>query len=270
MTAPQLDAAAIQAFGSDSKIGLLATVDPGGLPHVSLITTLQAADPARLTFGQFCEGASKRNVRRDPRAAFVVMGLDRHLWRGTACWTGAASEGPEFEAYNRKPLFRYNSYFGIHTVHFLDLRSVGPREALSLPRIAAGGLAATAARPVLARRGLAEAPLHPWACGLANRLDSLKFVSWVGADGYPRLVPAVPADAADPGRLVLVATAYGRELAEAPVGGPVAVFILSLKMESVLVGGRLSPWRAGLATVEIDRVYNSMPPKQGPVWPREG
>jgi hypothetical protein len=44
-------------------------------------------------------------------------------------------------------------------------------------------------------------------------------------------------------------------------------------MESVLVRGRLDGWQgapslgAGLGFLTIDWVYNSMPPRQGPIWP---
>ena len=49
------------------------------------------------------------------------MSREKELWRGKARWTGEASSGDDYEMYNRKPMFRYNSYFGIHTVHYLDL-----------------------------------------------------------------------------------------------------------------------------------------------------
>ena len=259
----ELAAEDVATFGADPKIGLLATVDPGGLPHVTLITTLQATAPTRLTFGQFCEGRSKSNLRRDPHAAFLVMTLGRDVWRGRALWTGEACEGDDYEAYNRKPLFRYNSYFGIHTVHFLDLVGVTARGRLNVPVMAAGAIAARAAAP-FAHRRRAEPALKPWAQGLVGRLDSLKVASWVDDEGFPTLVPAVPCAAADASRLVLVSTS--RELAAIPRGRPVAIFALSLKLESVLVRGRLSGG-PGVATLDVDHVYNSMPPRQGQVHP---
>lgn len=256
---------AVAAFGRDAKVGLLATLDEGDLPHVSLITTIEAASPSRLSFGQFCEGASKRNVRRDPRVGFLVMGMDRRLWRGTARWTGATSEGPEFEAYNRKPLFRYNSYFGVHTVHFLDVVSVGPAESLPVARMVAGAMAARAAG--LVARGEEPRALSAWARTLTDRLDSVKFLSFVDRDGFPRIVPGLPAASAGHGRLVIVPAVNRGELACIPDGAAVAVFAMSLKMESVLVRGRLSRRGPGMLLLDIDLVYNSMPPRQGQVWP---
>ena len=48
-----------------------------------------------------------------------------------------------------------------------------------------------------------------------------------------------------------------------PAKARVAVFGANLKFESVLMKGRFSGWKGGMASVEIDRVYNSMPPKHG-------
>ena len=59
---------ALTAFEPDMKVGLLATLNQAGDPHLSLITTLCGHGQQGLVWGQFCEGASKDNVRRDPRA----------------------------------------------------------------------------------------------------------------------------------------------------------------------------------------------------------
>jgi hypothetical protein len=113
-------AADLQSFAVPMKIGLLATVNPQGLPHLTLISTLQGSAPQTVTWGQFTEGLSKRHVRQNPRTGFMIMTLDKRLWRGKATWTRVAKTGPEFEMYNNQPMFRYNSYFGIHSVYHGD------------------------------------------------------------------------------------------------------------------------------------------------------
>ena len=52
----------IRATQPALKIGLLATVTPEGLPHVTMLSTLMACGPAQLSFGQFTEGRSKSNL----------------------------------------------------------------------------------------------------------------------------------------------------------------------------------------------------------------
>jgi hypothetical protein len=66
-------------------------------------------------------------------------------------------------------------------------------------------------------------------------------------------------------------TVYPRELAALPLGARVAVFALNVQMESVLVRGLFSGYRryvgAPVGTLDIDWVYNSMPPTQGALYP---
>jgi hypothetical protein len=266
----QLSQEEMSAFEESAKIGLVATVDPQGLPHVSLITSIQARNPTELMFGQFSEGVSKKHVKGNPRVSFLVMNREQKLWRGKARWTGEATSGEDYEMYNRKPMFRYNSYFGIHTVHYLDLVDFSGKESLSATGVALGSLVTLIAR----RLAAAEQPeriLTPWAESHVTRLGTLKFLSYLGGDGYPAIVPVVPCQAAGSTRLVFAPSVYRAELAAIPTNTTVAVFALSLQMESVLIRGRFSGYRryAGLkaGTIHVDWVYNSMPPMQGPIYP---
>ena len=260
----------IAALEPDAKIALLATVDGDGLPHVTLITTLMAKGPEQLMFGQFSEGRSKRHLRADPKAGWLVMNADKEVWRGRARWTGTATEGPDHEAYNKRPIYRYNSYFGIHTVHYLDLVHAEPKSRLAMPAVVAGALLASAAR-LAARRREAHRILKPWAASHLAGLATLKYLSWVDDDGYPVLVPVVPCAPAGTTRLVLAPTVYRADLRSLKPGTSVAVLALNLKLESVLVRGVFGGWRGlpGLRTgvVDIDFVYNSLPPVHGQIWP---
>jgi hypothetical protein len=260
----------IGAFEPSAKIGLLATLDPQGLPHVSLITSLQAKSPSELMFGQFSEGRSKAHVKGDPRVGFLVMNLEKQLWRGKARWTGEATSGDDYEMYNRQPMFRYNSYFGIHTVHYLDLVEFSGKQSLSTAGIAVGSLVTLLARRFASTRQ-PETILRPWAEDHLTRLGTLKFLCHVAGDGYPAIVPVVPCQAADSSRLIFAPTVHRAELAAIPTNATVAVFALNLQMESVLIRGSFLGYRryAGLraGAIDIDWVYNSMPPMQGPIYP---
>lgn len=260
----------MSAFEEDAKIGLLATIDPRGLPHVSLITSLQLKSSDQLMFGQFSEGLSKTHVKGNPHTGFLVMNLKKELWRGKARWTAETKSGEDYEMYNRKPMFRYNSYFGIHTIHYLDLVELSAKESLSTAGIAAGSLVTTLAR----RLAAAEQPekvLKPWAEKHLTNLGTLKFLSYIGEDGYPAIIPVVPCQAAGEGRLVFAPTVHRAELAAIPAGATLAILALNLQMESVLVRGRFSGYRRYLGlkagAIDIDWVYNSMPPMQGQVYP---
>jgi len=261
----------LKAFEPTEKIGLLATVNPAGLPHVTMITALQAKTPTQLVWGQFTEGLSKHHVKENPRTAFLIMTLDRRLWRGKARYTHARREGEDYVLFNEKPMFRYNSYFGIHTVHYMDLVETTAGEPLPLGRIIPASLLTWLGKHG-AGTGEREPILTPWGVSLFGRLDTLKFLSYLGADGFPIHIPLVQCQAAHSRRLVFSPLAYESELAAVPPGATVAVFGLSLQMENLLVRGTFAGYRrrplVKLGTVELDFVYNSMPPNHGQIYPR--
>jgi hypothetical protein len=260
----------ILALKPAMKVGVLATVDPQGLPHLTMISTLMACGASEVAWGQFMEGQSKAFVRQNPRTAFLIMTLDRQIWRGKADFQRTAAAGPEYDFYNNTPLFRYNAYFGVHTVFYMSLLAHTGRLALPMNRVAFAAVQTLLARSLSPRRE-AKAVLNPWTCGFFNKIDNLKFLSYVGADGYPVIIPAIQAQALDRQRIVFSLGAFGGELAQIPAGAPLAVFGLALSMEDVLVRGtfqgvrRMCGVRCGV--VEVDWVYNSMPPVPGQIYP---
>ncbi|HNR89048.1 MAG TPA: pyridoxamine 5'-phosphate oxidase family protein [Spirochaetota bacterium] len=260
----------LKEFEPDAKVGLIATVSEGELPHITLITALQARSTTELIWGQFSEGMSKRNVRKNPRVGFLIMSLSKELWRGKAVWKKALNEGDEYIMFNKKPMWRYNSYFGLHTVHYMDLVETTGREKLPMGGVVRGALMTKCAKAG-ASSGEQARILKPFAEDLFNDIGALKFISYIGTDGYPVIIPAIQCQAADSRRLAFAPTAYREELAAIPAGTTVAVFGLSLTMEDVLVRGTFRGFSrhrgVKLGTVDIDWVYNSMPPKQGQIYP---
>ncbi len=265
-----LDTSAIDAFMPAEKIGLVATVSDQGLPHITLITSIRAASPTTITLGEFSNGLSKKYLQENPKSAFLVMTTDMRMWRGHTLWTHKRHEGPEYISYNEIPMFRYNAYFGIQTVHYLDLVDARGPEKLPLPRIAAAMLATRIARAA-ARTGRPDRVLPHFAYDLFARLGSLKFIAWVKPDGYPEIVPLLQCQPADTRRLVFSPIAYSSELEQIPENSPVAVFCLTMQMEDVLVRGRFTGFSrymlAKAGVIDIDWVYNSMPPAHGQVYP---
>ena len=260
----------IQSTRPELKIGLLATVTPQGLPHVTLLSSLMACGPAQLCFGQFTEGMSKKHILTNPRAGFLIMSLDRQIWRGKADYTHSVKEGPEYEYYNNVPMFRYNAYFGVHTVYYLDLLSQTGRSPLPMNRIIFAALQTMLARTLGHKPGR-QPVLNPWTRSFLDKLDNLKFLCYVGPDGYPQLIPAIQAQSLGSQHVVFSTSVYADELQAIPAGVPLAVFSMALSMEDVLLRGvyqgirRLGGVRAGL--VQLDWVYNPMPPVPGQVYP---
>jgi len=268
--ARELTAADIEAFRPEAKIGLLATFNEDGLPHITLLTSLMARGPRELMFGQFCEGKSKLHVRHNPRTAFAVLNARRDLWQGKATWTHSATEGDDFITLNNKPMFRYNTYFGIHTVHYLDLLEVRGPVPLSIPRMVTGAALSVLAAPV-ARLGGRGSAMTRWATAHIGRPDTLKFLAFAGVDGYPALVPVVPALATGSGRIVIPSAGRRQDLSSIARETPVALFAINQDTVSVLVRGHFTGLRHfGLVeagAIDVDWVYNSMPPNFGQVFP---
>ncbi len=269
-TRTTFDPADIEALRPTMKVGLLATVNPQGLPHLTLIASLQASAPRQVIFGQFIEGMSKSFVRDKPQVGFMVMTLDKNLWRGKARFTHTARQGPEFEMYNNTPMFRYNAYFGVHTVYYLDLVEQSGRSALPM-----GQVVLAAVKTMVARRfwpaGHDQRVLNRWTRALLNKLDNLKFLTYIGQDGFPWIVPAIQAQAAGSEHVLLSSGVYREELAAIPPGTPVAMLGMSLQMEDVLLRGEWQGLRrvGGLScgVLQVDWVYNPMPPTPQQIYP---
>jgi len=260
----------MQAFEPAEKIGIVASINPEGLPHISLITSIMAAKPNQVTLGQFCKGLSKQNIQENPKVAFLIMTMDKRMWRGRAKWTHLKNEGPEYERYNEIPMFRYNTYFGINTVHYLDLIETSECQGLPMPRIVLSAMLTKFAKSS-ARTGQAERVLTPFAEQLFNQLGSLKFLAYLGPGGYPNIIPVIQCQAADSRTLAFSALAFKEELNRISSGTEVAIFGLTMGMEDVLVRGTFQGFKrykfVKLGTVGIDWVYNSMPPGHGQIYP---
>ena len=261
----------MKQFEPEAKIGLIATVNQEGLPHVTLITALQAKTPDKLIWGQFSEGQSKQNVKTNPKTGFLIMTLDRSLWRGKALWTHQTTHGEDYEMFNNKPMFRYNAYFGIHTVHYMDLIETYGRESLPLVQIGLGSVLTKLAKSAAKQESRTERILKPWAEGLFNRFGAIKFLSYVDGDGFPVIIPLIQCQAADSTRLAFSPLAYHEELNALREGSSVAIFGLTMEMENVLVRGVFVGFErhrgVKLGCVNLAWVYNSMPPKPGQIYP---
>jgi len=167
-------------------------------------------------------------------------------------------------------MFRYNAYFGIHTVHYLDVVEVEEGGALGVPGLVLGAVLARGLRLLRVSRNATPA-LTPWAAKLVSRPSTLKFVSYVSADGHPCLIPGVAACAAGSGRLVVACPGDDPAIVAMPERAEIAVFALDLALQSVLLRGLATDQRtlagSSVSSLDIDWVYNSMPPVHGQIYP---
>jgi len=260
----------IQTFIPAEKVGLLASKNFEGLPHITLITSMQANGPKELLAGEFVTGVSKQYIQKNHDVSFLIMTVARQMWRGKARWTHLAKEGPEYESMNLIPMFRYNTYFGINTVHYFDLLEVSEKAPLPM-----NGIIGAAVKTMLIKGGQKtgnkERILMPFIETLFNGLTSLKFLSYIKEDGFPTIIPIIQCQAADSRRLAFATGVFDDELKAIPVGSKVAVFCMDFNFVDVLVRGTFNGYKKTLlgnvGTVDIEWVYNPMPPAVGQVYP---
>jgi hypothetical protein len=253
-------------FASDSKVGLIAVTDDAGYPHITMISTLTAKDESTVIFGQFCEGMSKQIIRKRSKAGFLLMSVEKTLWRGRAQYTHTATTGPEFDLMNSKPLFRYNNYFGIAQVHYLDLVDITDKETLEMGMIIRGALFARLMKGRV--RGQANGALNRISRGLASGLTTLKFIAAEDQDGFCRITPIVQATTSTDGRIVFAGKPYADEIGMISPGQKVAIFAMNLALESVLTQGVYRGIQHGLGVVDVEMVYNPLLPVSGYIYPR--
>jgi len=252
------------------KVGILATVNPQGLPHLTLITTLMASSPNRVVWGQFMEGESKEHIRTNPKTGFFIMSLGKDFWRGKADYEHPSKEGKDYDFYNNTPLFRYNSYFGVHTVHYMNLVAHSGKHPLPMNKIIFAAVKTMIGRSLSGKRSQKEV-MNLWTRAFFTKLDNLKYLGYVGEDGYPVIIPLIQAQAMDSEHLAFSIGAFGNEISEIPAGKDIAVFGMALTMEDVLVRGKflgvqkLAGLKCGVA--QVNWVYNSMPPKPMQIYP---
>lgn len=252
------------------KIGILGTVTPTGLPHVTMISTLMASQPEELVWGQFMEGVSKKNIHTNPKTGFLIMGLDKCFWSGQAEYTHSAKEGKDYDFYNNTPLFRYNSYFGVHTVHYMDLKGHSGKHPLPMNQVIFAAVKTLIAKTLAFGKSRKQV-MNRWTQAFFNKIDNLKFLCYVGANGYPVVIPVIQAQALDSEHICFSFGAFAGELGGIPPYTPVAILSMALSMQDVLVRGtyqgakRLAGIKTGI--VQVDWVYNAMPPKPQQIYP---
>ena len=261
----------IEGTSAPMKVGILATVNPQGEPHLSLISSLRANTENQLVWGQFTEGISKKNVTSNPKTGFLIMSLDKDIWMGQATWTYTETSGTEYERYNNEPMFRYNAYFGIHTVHFMNLEGQSGKIPLPMSSVILSAIK-TKIAGLLHRKPDSNPVMNHWTKNFLGKMDTLKYIGFINADGFPVVFPAIQAQSVNANQIIFSTAVFPQFTSQLIKGSRIALYGMSLNMETVLVRGEFQGFKrlAGMpvGVLNIDWVYNSMPPVPGQIYPR--
>ena len=113
--------------------------------------------------------------------------------------------------------------------------------------------------------------MNEWTQELFNKLDSLKFLSYIDESGHPIVIPLLQCQASDSKRLVFHLGAFKEDLIKIKPNTDVAVLGLTLAMEDVLTRGKFLGFKRHrgikLGLIDVEWIYNSMPPMPGQIYP---
>ncbi|MBK5262253.1 MAG: hypothetical protein JJE17_06750 [Peptostreptococcaceae bacterium] len=254
-------------FDNSYKIGLVVMQDDTSDMHITLLSSLMNKGEDKMMFGEFIVGLSKDYIHKNPKTGFFIMNMNKEFWTGKMEFLPEVkTEGEDYIKFNSMPLYRFNTYFGINKVHFADLIDISLRAKLDMGGIIKNALRVTFKKPFMAG-DKDKKVLKPWAESLTAKLDTLMFIGYMGEDGYPKMVPIIQGQSATSSRIVFTDKPYKEMLTDLKDNARVAIFIMNLDMETVLVKGNFHGFKKGFGYVDIDKVYNSMPPKHGYIYP---
>jgi len=242
-----------------------------------------ALNDTTMTLGQFIRGNSKHFMQTNPKVSFFILSVHiKKIWTGKILWKKKQSQGDELEIYKEKPLQRYNSYFPIDRVHYFDLVETTPAKGLPLFKMIRSTLMTLMARAGATpwrtknrrTKNRPEFPiLKPYGEKLFSSPFTMKFLSFMASDGFPCLIPFVQCMTLDSRRIVFYAKALGNHQQEITENMDMAVFCLKTTLESVLVRGKFAGYKSmygiKMGQIDIDWVYNSMPPNSDQIYPEK-
>jgi len=255
-------------FAADIKYPLIAVMNDEGYPHVNLINSLEARNDHELMFGRSYYGKTKVLMREKKKCAFVLASLTMEYWRGRLNYTGATTSGDDMLYYNEKPKNRYNAYYPVNEVMYLDLLDVdhGPIDFAVYG--AAAQKAAAVAMDHLGSSG--ETPLTGVAMEIVQRKDCIKFLAYEGSDGYPCFIPMFHAIPVGPDRFLFADAPHSEDVKAIPAGAKVTLHCISMfTMEAVQFRGIYQGIRDGIGAIDVKLVYNPMIPRPSFIYPRK-
>ncbi|MCP4760393.1 MAG: hypothetical protein GY870_01345 [archaeon] len=120
---------------------------------------------------------------------------------------------------------------------------------------------------------MAKHKLSPWAFKLINDPLSFKFLGYIDpSDGYPIVIPCMQLCAPDRSKLIFNLSQYKKELKSIAIGTQVAIILNNFEAVSHHINGTLTGFKKyrgySFGIIEIDEIYNCMPPVPGIIYPK--
>lgn len=261
------------------EIGLkmIATIDDRGWPHLTMISFNIAKTPTQVVWGQFTEGKSKEFVRKTKKQGMFYMNANPpfKFVQAKVFFENLKHEGEDCENFSRGQMLRYMTYTNVHTCYYNKVIAATEIRGLSMGGIVKGFLAQAISKGA-AKSDDPKDKLSNFGFELFNQMTSAKLISYIDPeDGYPIIIPCFQLRAPDKSKLVLPYSHFKADLEEIPVGAHVSIFGVvsdNLELTNQMINGRLTDIKKlrGIKNgiIEIDEIYNSMPPLAGVIYPK--
>ncbi|MHA1777740.1 MAG: hypothetical protein DRO88_07200 [Promethearchaeia archaeon] len=268
---PELDESAVKFSHIEIMAKFVATIDPQGYPHITMITSNKATSPSVLKWGEFTTGQSKSNVVKNPKQGFLYMTAEMpfQFLQVKGELESISTDGEDAADFNQISLFRYNTYMRIYRTFFNRIIQARKIRNISLFGIVRGILANLNPFQFKAKTGDYEERLEPVGIRLFSGPIFPKFISYIDTDGYPVIIPCFQARTVEGKRIRIPLTQFKDDLLQIPKDSKVAMFAMDFEMVTQLIKGRFLGIQRKTGIVDIERVYNSMPPKMGEIYPNK-
>ncbi len=270
---PILSTEGVEFTQPEIMVKLLATIGADRYPHITLITSNHAEGASVIKWGQFTQGRSKKNVLANPEQGIFYMTAEKpfRFLQVKAALERTSTAGEDAADFNKMSLFRYNTYMRIGKVYYNRVEAARPVRDLGIAGIVKGmaanlwGLGGT-------RTGNVEKRLPEFGNKLFNTAIYPKFVAYLDPkDGYPVIFPVFQARAVESKHILFPLTQFRAEIVALPADAKVAFYALNFELMSIQAKGTylgLNKSRGvTYGRVDIDQVYNGMPPVPGQVYP---
>ena len=171
-------------------------------------------------------------------------------------------------------MLRYNTYMNVEKAYYNSVKAVTPVMDLKVLPIAKGLILNLSAKRK-ANDSNAEEKLHLLGYDLYNNPFNPKFISFLDPDdGYPLIIPCFQLRAPDRSKLIFPYSHFKEDLEKLKIGAHVSTFAViadEIELINLVIQGTFSGTQkfggVNCGIIEIDEVYNSMPPIPGVIFP---
>ncbi|TXT55749.1 MAG: hypothetical protein BAJATHORv1_30129 [Candidatus Thorarchaeota archaeon] len=254
----------------DETLGILetpkfmATKSNDNEPNVAFVTTWTRYDEKRLVYGDFLTQKTKRNLEDgNHELGLLIMTTDLDNWMIQADFSEFHKNDEVYEFIAMTPLFRYSQYTNARMAGTAIPTEVSENYRISKLSVLTSYLRARLSARKIPRKKSKEGNMPLNVYERFTRVDSVKVISYIGSDGYPRLFPEFGVYPASKNRLTIIRNQERKRGLIIQDGFRVAISLVTLEPAVFQVKGTFREIDSKLGFVELDRVYTCSLPRPG-------